>query len=95
MTSQQPGYSSEFIYIPPLSVDESTKEKIRFLTPAKVVDLRNEENLIRCLDCEATSHWADLQNVDFSRPDTDLVQAMSKMQSALIWILENNSWGSA
>ena len=98
MTGQQPGNKSEFIYIPPVTYNEpSLPENIRFITGADVKPWRNdsEENEIRCLDCEAMSHLFDLQSLNLSKPDTDLGQAMSKMQKTLLWILENSNWGSA
>ena len=57
--------------------------------------LSGENDEIRCLDCEAMSHWSDLQSLDLSKPDNDLAQAMSKMQKTLLWILENSNWGLA
>lgn len=92
-----------FIYLAPVVVDETTNEKVRFLSDKEwTVNLRvqndgveTEENELRCLDCEATSHWSDLQSLDLSEPDTDLVQGMKRMQNALLWILENSNWGAA
>lgn len=96
MMSSQPEYSSEFVYIPPINVNETQAEwgssqRVRFLVP----DNNQDEPPIRCLDCEATSHWSDLQSLDLSKPGIDLIQAMKKMQNTLLWILENSNWGCA
>ena len=71
-----------------LQSEWGSSQKARFV-------LSGENDEIRCLDCEAMSHLFDLESLDLSKPDTDLVQAMSKMQKTLLWILENSNWGSA
>ncbi len=47
-----------------------------------------KEDKERCLDCEAKSHWARLQELNLN----DVKESLNKMQDALIWILENTDY---
>jgi len=84
-------YSSQFIYKPPEVEGEiPPKLPIRYLTDKFVINLRKSEEY--CADCEAISHYATLQNINFKDGNTDFSECLEKLRDALCFVLENVDW---
>lgn len=67
----------EFIDIP---------DKVRYLCEdSYIVNLERSE--IRCLDCEARSHYSALQ-----QPSEDLFEQIKQLREVVSWILDNTDW---
>ena len=84
-------YSSEFVYRPPLSLQSEFDSSIpiRFLTESKEI---GKDTSDACIDCEAKTQWRILQEINLDNPNPDLIDAMKKIQDALIFVLENTDW---
>ncbi len=83
-------FTSQFIYKPPNTHDETNMPKpIKLLSDTFVLSMKNT-NETTCIDCDAKSLWAKLQSLDVRSSST--MNSLEIIQETLIFILENTDW---
>lgn len=69
------------------------EEKLELLlNEMKNEDLHDKIEFTTCLDCQAKSHVAILESLNFDNENSCVLGYMEKLKEALVFVLENTDW---